>query len=179
MAANAPAGKWIYCTYSTRPSRRPNLLHIPQLVLINTIVTIRGRTFPGHNGTITKHSSKLSKMAADAPSEYCICCASPDALEQLLLPLKPGWPPCHNNHRPNCQQTPSRILDLLRIPQLLLNSSAVATTARVATRHNQTMVQIGSKRPSRKVDLLHIPQLLLNSGAVATTAMVAQRHNKP
>ena len=81
MAAHAPSRKWIYCTYSTLPSRRPNLLHIPQLVLINTFVTIRGRTFPGPNGTITKHSSRLSKNGSRRPFRNCICCTPPDALD--------------------------------------------------------------------------------------------------
>ena len=160
MAAHAPSRKWIYWTYSTLPSRRPNLLHIPQLVLINTFVTIRGRTFPGPNGTITKHSSRLSKMAADAPSETVS--AAPH-----LMPLTAAVAPHLQLLKvaPQVTADPSTLccLDVLPSPSIAISSSwttcCMDKGAFLATKRSPGRTGCGSSVPTQLAEVF-VDQLL-------------------
>ena len=194
------------------PSRRPNLLHIPQLVLINTFVTIRGRTFPGPNGTITKHSSRLSKNGSRRPFRNCICCTPPDALDSCCCPAPsasessaPGYSrPIHalllgcaaqSSAVPGCSAPPKRespqvttepALRIcsrglrsddswkLHISQLSLADAAISAAVRSAPGHHRSIAKQCGICPLRCLDVLHIPQLLLDSSAISATASIAQ-----
>ena len=87
--------------------------------------------------------------------------------------------PCHHGSIcQNCSESMSGCAtNLLKIPQLILDSGAVSTTVMISPDHHPSIRQNGSKGIACATNLLNIPQLILDSEAVTTMVWIAPRHN--